>query len=43
MNVKPDTAKSYLARVKRKYAEVGRPVRSKIDLSRAAGRDGLLD
>jgi DNA-binding NarL/FixJ family response regulator len=43
MNVKPDTAKSYLARVKKKYAEVGRPVRSKIDLSRAANQDGLLE
>lgn len=43
MNVKPDTAKSYLARVKKKYAEVGRPAGSKIELSRAATRDGLLD
>ena len=43
MNVKPDTAKSYLSRVKRKYADRGRLVRSKVDLHRAATEDGLLD
>lgn len=43
MNVSAETAKSYLARVKKKYAEVGRPVSSKLDLSRVATVDGLID
>lgn len=43
MGVKPDTAKSYLNRVKAKYAEVGRPARSKVDLARRAIDDGYLD
>ncbi|MGW9113701.1 response regulator [Microbacterium sp. NPDC055683] len=42
IGVRRDTAKKYLQRVKAKYAAVGRPVRSKLELSRAAGRDGLL-
>jgi len=42
LGVKPDTAKTYLARVKTKYAAVGRPVRSKVDLSNAARDDGFL-
>jgi len=43
IGVKPGTAKKYLERVKDKYSAAGRPVRNKIDLSREAGRDGLLD
>lgn len=42
LGVKPDTVKKYLERVKVKYAEVGRPVRTKIDLNREAIRDGLM-
>lgn len=43
IGVQPGTAKKYLERVKDKYAEAGRPVRTKIDLNRAAVRDGYLD
>ena len=43
IGVRPGTAKKYLARVKEKYAAAGRPVRTKIDLSREAARDGLLN
>jgi len=43
IGVKHGTAKKYLERVKRKYAEVGRPVHSKLDMSREALRDGLID
>lgn len=42
LGVKPDTAKSYLDRVKSKYAAAGRPVRTKVDMSREAQRDGFL-
>lgn len=42
LGVKPDTAKGYLDRVKAKYAAAGRPVRTKVDLSREAQRDGRL-
>ncbi|GAA4816880.1 response regulator [Nocardioides caeni] len=43
IGVQRDTAKKYLARVKAKYAAVGRDVRTKIDLNQAAQRDGYLD
>lgn len=43
LGVKPDTAKTYLDRVKAKYAAAGRPVRTKVDLARAALADGYLD
>lgn len=43
LGVKRDTAKTYLDRVKTKYADAGRPVRSKVDLSRVAVLDGYLD
>jgi DNA-binding NarL/FixJ family response regulator len=43
MGVRPDTAKKYLGRVKAKYAAVGRPVRTKVELNREAVRDSLLD
>lgn len=42
LGVKRDTVKTYLERVKAKYAEIGRPVRTKIDLNREAVRDGLM-
>lgn len=43
LGVKPDTAKTYITRVKSKYAAAGRPVRSKVDLSRVAIDDGYVD
>ncbi|WP_183407915.1 response regulator [Nocardioides marmoriginsengisoli] len=43
LGVKRDTAKTYLDRVKAKYAGAGRPVRSKVDLNRVALTDGYLD
>jgi len=43
LGVKRDTAKTYLDRVKAKYADMGRPVRSKVELSRAALADGYVD
>ncbi|CAM3190149.1 hypothetical protein NODU109028_02605 [Nocardioides dubius] len=43
LGVQLNTAKKYLSRVKRKYADVGRPVRTKVELNAAARRDGLLD
>lgn len=43
IGVKRDTAKTYLDRVKAKYAAAGRPVRSKVDLNRIALSDGYLD
>ncbi|GAA3662931.1 response regulator transcription factor [Nocardioides ginsengisoli] len=42
LGVKRDTAKKYLDRVKVKYADAGRPARTKIELHREAARDGLL-
>jgi len=43
LGVKTDTAKQYLKRVKAKYAAVGRPARTKLDLSRRAEADGYVD
>ncbi len=43
MHVSPSTAREYLLRVRRKYADVGRDVRTKTDLYAAALHDGLLD
>ncbi|WP_370249785.1 response regulator [Nocardioides sp.] len=43
IGVKRDTAKKYIDGVKRKYATVGREVRTKTDLYRAAIADGYLD
>lgn len=43
LNVKRETAKTYLERVKRKYTAAGRPVRTKVDLHREALRDSLID
>ncbi|WP_134322104.1 response regulator transcription factor [Cumulibacter soli] len=42
IGVKPATAKQYLKRVKAKYAAVGRPAHTKLDLSRIADADGYL-
>jgi len=43
MGVRQNTVKKYLQRVKQKYASLGREVHTKIDLSREARADGLLD
>ncbi len=43
MNVSPSTAREYLARVRRKYAGVGRQVRTKTDLYAAAVKDGFIE
>jgi DNA-binding NarL/FixJ family response regulator len=42
MNVQYETAKTYLRRVREKYAKVGRPASKKADLIRRAAEDGLL-
>lgn len=42
MNVSPATAKEYLDRVRAKYAQAHRSVRSKSDMHRAAVEDGFL-
>ena len=42
MNVSPATAKEYLDRVRAKYAQAHRHVRSKSDMHRAAVEDGFL-
>lgn len=41
IGVREDTARKYLARAKRKYAALGRPASSKLDLARLAWEDGL--
>jgi DNA-binding NarL/FixJ family response regulator len=43
MGISPHTAKEYLDRVRTKYAQVGRPARTRTELYAAATRDGLLD
>lgn len=43
MGVAEETAKEYLARVKRKYLAAGRPARTRSDLYRRAVEDGLVD
>lgn len=42
MGISPHTAKEYLDRVRAKYRQVGRPVRTRTDLYAEASRDGLL-
>jgi two-component system, NarL family, uhpT operon response regulator UhpA len=42
LDVGYETAKSYLGRVREKYAECGRDAHSKIDLRRRAVEDGLI-
>ena len=43
MGISPHTAKEYLDRVRAKYAQVGRPARTRTELYAAASRDGLLE
>lgn len=43
IGVQRDTAKQYLDRVRAKYAAAGIHLRTKVDLSRIATRDGYLD
>lgn len=43
MNVQYETAKTYLRRVRDKYARVDRPASKKADLIRRAAEDGYLD
>lgn len=42
MNVQYETAKTYLRRVREKYAKVGRPASRKAELIRRAAEDGYL-
>jgi two-component system, NarL family, uhpT operon response regulator UhpA len=42
LGVTPNTAKSYLDRVREKYADAGREARTKLELHRRAVEDGLL-
>jgi DNA-binding NarL/FixJ family response regulator len=42
MNVQYETAKTYVRRVREKYAKAGRPASSKADLIRRAAEDGHL-
>lgn len=42
MNVQYETAKTYLRRVREKYAKVNRPASKKADLMRRAAEDGYL-
>lgn len=43
MNVRPNTVKKYLTRVKNKYAASGRPAHSKLDLYLVAKEHGYLE
>ena len=43
MGISPHTAKEYLDRVRVKYANIGREVRTRTELYAQANRDGLLD
>ena len=43
MGISPGTASTHLKRARAKYAEVGRPASSRIDLYKAALTDGILD
>jgi DNA-binding NarL/FixJ family response regulator len=43
MNVQFETAKTYLRRVRQKYAKIGRPASRRADLIRRAAEDGLLE
>jgi DNA-binding NarL/FixJ family response regulator len=43
MNVQYETAKTYLRRVREKYAKAGRPASKKADLIRRAAEDGFLE
>jgi DNA-binding NarL/FixJ family response regulator len=43
MNVQYETAKTYLRRVRDKYAKIGRPASKKAELMRRAAEDGYLE
>jgi len=43
MNVQYETAKTFLRRVREKYARVGRPASKRAELIRRAAEDGILD
>ncbi|HNP16736.1 MAG TPA: sigma factor-like helix-turn-helix DNA-binding protein, partial [Terrimesophilobacter sp.] len=43
MNVQYETAKTYLRRVREKYAKVNRPASKKAELIRRAAEDGFLE
>lgn len=43
MNLRPDTAKQYLNRVKAKYTAAGIEARTRLDLGRIAWTDGYID
>lgn len=43
MSISPETVREYLDRARRKYAEVGRPIETKVDYLRRAVEDGYLD
>jgi DNA-directed RNA polymerase specialized sigma24 family protein len=43
MNVKYETAKTFLRRVREKYAKAHRPASKKADLIRRAAEDGYLE
>lgn len=43
LEVMPDTARKYLARVRDKYTAAGRSARTKLDLARIAWTDGYVD
>lgn len=43
MNVQYETAKTYLRRVREKYAKIGRPAGKKAELIRRAAEDGFLE
>ena len=43
MNVQYETAKTYLRRVREKYAKVSRPASKKAELIRRAAEDGYLE
>ena len=43
MRVQYETVKTYLRRIRKKYAKVGRPASTKGDLMRRATEDGYLE
>ena len=43
MNVQYETAKTYLRRVREKYARINRPAGKKAELIRRAAEDGYLE
>lgn len=42
LNVSKNTVNTYIARIREKYRESGRPAQSRVDLFRRAAEDGLL-